>query len=114
MGTNSPRLANYYGEKIVPGPTWNYIKFDRMYDINLARFSQNEFLKERLLSTRGFTLIEGSPNREWASGCALYSSAMSTGAWRGDNRHGLQLVDIREEIYRFEQAKLLCNQAKPV
>ena len=63
MGTNSPRRAKSIGERIIPGPTWNYIKYDRMYDINMARFSQNDFLKERLLSKRGFTLIEASPNR---------------------------------------------------
>ena len=107
METNSPRRAKSIGEKIIPGPTWKYIKYDRMYDINLARFTQNEFLKERLLSTRGFALIEASPNSEWASGSGLYSAAMSNGTWRGDNRHGFQLVDIREEIYRSEQADLM-------
>ena len=107
MGTNSPRRAKLVGERIIPGSTWNYIKHNRMYDINLARFSQNGFLKDRLLSTRGFTLIEASPNFEWASGSRLYSTAMSNGTWKGDNLHGFQLVDIREELYRLEQAKLL-------
>ena len=114
METNSPRRAKEIGEKITPGPTWKYIKYDRMYDINLARFSQNDFLKERLLSTRGFTLIEASTNMEWASGSSLHSVAMSKGTWRGDNRHGFQLVDIREELYRSAQAVLLCAQSTTV
>ena len=41
---------------------WNYIKHDSEYNINYAKFSHNAFLKERLLLTRGFTLIEVSTN----------------------------------------------------
>ena len=114
MKTNSPRKAKSIGENIKVGPTWKYIKYDRMYDINYARFTQNEFLKERLLATRGFSLIEASTNFEWASGSRLYSAAMSSGTWKGDNRHGYQLVDLREDIYRQQQADLFHEQATPV
>ena len=111
MRTKSPRRAKEIGERIEVGPTWKYIKFDRMYDINYAKFTQNDLLKCALLSTRGFALIEASTCMEWASGSRLHSPAMTNGTWRGDNRHGFQLVDLREDIHREEQAQLFREQA---
>ena len=111
MKTQSPRKAKSIGSRIVPGASWGYLKYDRMYEINYARFTQNEFLKEKLLSTRGFTLIECSTNSEWASGVNLDSPALTSGTWKGSNRHGFQLMEIREDIHRNQRSIELAEEA---
>jgi ribA/ribD-fused uncharacterized protein len=66
---------------------------------NLAKFSQNPDLLEVLVSTRGKSLAESSPEDcVWGIGISAAQSK-SRVKWRGQNLLGKVLVDIRDNVF---------------
>lgn len=68
---------------------WEKVKFDIMYEICMAKFSQNEELKIKLLETRDEYLEEGNTwgDRIWG-----------TVNGKGQNNLGKILMRVREEL----------------
>ena len=56
----TPAQAKHLGQKVTLRPKWDYIKDNVMYNILLSKFSQNEYLKDKILSTGDEILIEGN------------------------------------------------------
>ncbi|MBI1249130.1 DUF1768 domain-containing protein [bacterium] len=67
---------------------------------NLAKFSQNEQLKEFLLETENAVLVEASPHdRLWGIGLrANDERVQDPAAWQGQNLLGFALMDVREQL----------------
>lgn len=67
---------------------------------NYEKFSQNNDLKEFLLSTEDRILVEASPKDSiWGIGLDEFSTDASKPAnWRGDNILGFALMEVREII----------------
>ena len=67
---------------------------------NLAKFSQNEELKEFLLNTRNRVLVEASPvDRIWGIGLAIDNPDIENPwKWKGLNLLGFALMQVREEL----------------
>lgn len=83
------------GRKLALRQDWEEVKGQVMYEICLAKFTQNEELKKKLLSTDGHYLIEGNywHDNTWGN-CTCEKCA----SVQGQNRLGVILMKIREEL----------------
>lgn len=84
-----PSSAKRKGRRIQLRHGWDKIKFDIMYEIIKAKFSQNEDLKQKLINTGNEHLEEGNTwgDRIWG-----------TVNGRGQNNLGKILMRVREEL----------------
>lgn len=71
---------------------WEEVKDKIMYEVVDAKFSQNEWLKEKLLQTGNAYLIEGNTWHDYYWG---YCNG------RGKNKLGIILMALRDK-YKFE------------
>jgi len=79
---------------------WNRYAKNFVYGANLAKFTQNEDLKQELLATAGTTLVEASPeDTVWGIGLRKDDPrAQSRETWLGTNWLGEVLTKVREDI----------------
>lgn len=56
----NPSDAKRKGRHVVLRPDWEDVKYEIMYDIVFAKFSQNDTLKQKLLDTHNQHLEEGN------------------------------------------------------
>ncbi|EFO27300.1 hypothetical protein LOAG_01183 [Loa loa] len=79
---------------------WNKISSDVMRRGNFAKYTQNPLLRKKLFYTYGSTLVECSPtDLEWGIGLDINEpDALSPSKWRGKNKLGQILTEIREEL----------------
>ena len=84
-----PSSAKRKGRQVQLRPDWEQVKYDVMYDICLAKFTQNADLREKLLATGNEHLEEGNTwsDRIWG-----------TVDGQGQNQLGKILMRIREEL----------------
>ena len=100
MLADNPRDYKALGRKIrnFDSNVWDVRKYDIVVEGNRAKFSQNDDLKEYLLSTGDAILVEASPyDRIW--GIGLYPGQAAKGTvdqWRGLNFLGAALMDVRD------------------
>lgn len=87
----SPSEAKKAGRRIKLRSDWELVKDEHMYEICLAKFTQNEILKAKLLATGDEILEEGNNwgDREWG---------VVNGV--GKNKLGKILMRVREELQR--------------
>lgn len=82
---------------------YDYDMISAMYDAQFAKFSQNTDLKEYLLSTTGYNLIEGTRDRVWGMGLSLNidrKSIMNKSQWptNAQNKCGKSLEKVRSNL----------------
>lgn len=84
-----PLKAKRLGRRIDLRDDWNEIRDEVMYNVCMAKFSQNDDLRKSLIDTGDATLIEGNPwnDRYWG---------MCKG--KGKNKLGKILMKIRDEL----------------
>lgn len=87
----SPKDAKHRGRQVLLRRDWEEVKIGIMEDIVRAKFTQNEDLKERLLSTGDALLIEGNRWNDRFWGVDLRSRT-------GKNHLGRILMKIRSEL----------------
>uniref|UniRef100_A0A0R3S1A1 DUF1768 domain-containing protein n=1 Tax=Elaeophora elaphi TaxID=1147741 RepID=A0A0R3S1A1_9BILA len=80
--------------------TWSKVSSDVMRRGNFAKYTQNPLLRKKLFYTYGSTLVECSPtDLEWGIGLDINEpDALSPSKWRGKNKLGQILTEIREEL----------------
>ena len=85
----NPSKAKQLGRKVKLRKDWEEVKTNIMYDICLAKFTQNQDLKEKLLKTGNAILIEGNwwNDTYWGVCNGI-----------GENNLGKILMKIREEL----------------
>lgn len=95
MVRNAPSAgqAKRAGREVTMRPDWDEIKFQLMYDICLAKFTQNAYLRKRLLDTKDAELIEGNT---W--GDTYWGVCRGV----GQNNLGIVLMQLRER-FRLEE-----------
>lgn len=91
-----------YGRKVknYDSAVWNGVRQLVMYDAVKAKFSQNEKLKEKLLSTGNAVLAECAKN-DLVWGIGLHADepeCLDTDKWHGQNLLGFTLMKVREEL----------------
>ncbi len=82
--------ASAKGNEVTPSPEWELSKVETMASIISEKFSQNAPLREKLLRTRGKTIVYGNNRHDTFWGVDLYS-------WQGDNQLGKILMNVRNK-----------------
>ena len=84
-----PAAAKKYGRKVYLRSDWEEVKFNIMYEICKAKFTQNPELAQKLLATGEEELVEGN---DW--GDTIWGKVNG----KGQNNLGKILMKIREEL----------------
>jgi ribA/ribD-fused uncharacterized protein len=89
------RLVKNFDEDI-----WNKIADSIVYEANLAKFSQNQDLKDLLLATNDDEIIEASPyDNIWGNGLNITDTLKTPkDQWKGENRLGKALMKVRNTL----------------
>jgi ribA/ribD-fused uncharacterized protein len=102
LKATNPRKQKQLGRKVrnFNSEVWNQHARDIVFKGNWAKFTQNEHLKQHLLSTVGKTIVEAAPNdRVWGIGLAESDPrAHNRKTWQGKNWLGEVLTRVREEL----------------
>lgn len=89
------RLVSDYDEHI-----WNGVRQIIIYEGLLAKFSQNEYLKSRLLDTKNSILVECAvKDRIWGIGLSMTDpKRLIPAEWQGQNLLGYALMLVRDRL----------------
>lgn len=89
------RLVSNYNESY-----WNGIRQIVVFEGLLAKFSQNESLKEQLKATNGSILAECAvKDRIWGIGLSMNDpNRLDINRWKGQNLLGYTLMIVRERL----------------
>ena len=102
MSTEVPLEQKRFGRKVTPfDPVrWGQACIQIVAKGNYAKFTQNPAFLEKLLATKGTTLVEASPrDRVWGIGMGAKNPlAQDRKNWRGRNQLGEVLTRVREQI----------------
>ncbi|XP_057314510.1 uncharacterized protein F44E2.8-like [Hydractinia symbiolongicarpus] len=102
MKETNPRIIKSYGRKVknFDDEVWTENCRDVVYKGNLAKFSQNENLKSKLLLTGTKLIAEASPtDRRWGIGLSKSNSkSHKPKEWRGKNWLGGAIMKVRSEL----------------
>lgn len=122
LESDTPRAQKAFGRKVrgFNEARWNAVCRGIVYAANLAKFSQNDGLRKKLLATGGKTIVEASPtDRIWGIGLAQDDPrAQDPAQWRGTNWLGVALMQARgtlrgEPLERELHEQLEARQRKP-
>lgn len=102
INAKSPAEAKTLGRAVknFNEEVWNTHRFDIVVNGNLAKFTQNEALKNYLINTGKRILVEASPvDRIWGIGLTADSEkAKNPMLWNGLNLLGFALMKVRDLI----------------
>ena len=102
LSTDDPETQKALGRKVsgYSGYVWDGIRQMVVYRGLMAKFSQNEDLKELLLKTGDAYLVEcAMRDKIWACGRSLYDERRKDASlWDGTNILGFALMEVRERL----------------
>ena len=103
LNSTTPKEAKALGRKVKNfNFLWNFVSESIMFDIVLAKFSQNDDLKRLILSDeyKGKKFVEGSPSdTKWGVGMRYTNPAIDDESnWEGSNLLGKVLDKVREQL----------------
>jgi ribA/ribD-fused uncharacterized protein len=102
LASKSPREQKALGRRVAnfDADRWSAACRDIVYRGNLAKFSQNEDLRAKLLETGSKRIVEASPlDPIWGIGLAADDPrAMDPSQWRGTNWLGEAIMRVRQEL----------------
>jgi ribA/ribD-fused uncharacterized protein len=102
LETPDPQKAKKWGREVRDFDTtrWQAACVPLVIQGNLAKFSQNESLKQFLLSTANSILVEASPvDHVWGIGLAAdHPDAIVPRRWKGENLLGFALMAVRDRL----------------
>jgi len=102
LATNDPRAHKRLGRKVrgFSDRAWKDNREEIVYQGNMAKFGQNEGLREVLLGTGERTLVEASPyDRIWGIGLkSTDPRAEDPAQWQGLNLLGNVLMRVRNDL----------------
>lgn len=65
-----------------------------------AKFSKNELLARKLVETGDKKLVEATMDKYWAAFATPNSKSIANGTWKGANRLGILLMELRNDLRR--------------
>jgi len=102
LSTTDPRTIKALGREVKEfnSITWGEHKSRIVFEGNLAKFSQNETIKDILLGTDTKVLVEASPyDNIWGIGLrASDATKTNPSDWKGQNLLGFALMQVRDEL----------------
>lgn len=102
MGNTDVEKIKSYGRQVMhyDDVIWNGIRQIIVYEGLMAKFSQNEDLKEKLLATGEDILVECSKSdRIWGIGRAMDDERrFDISKWNGQNLLGFTLMRVRQAL----------------
>ncbi|RNA61045.1 NADAR family protein [Chryseobacterium nematophagum] len=106
LKSDSPNQAKSLGRKVenFDFSIWDEHKYEIVKEGNLLKFSQNEALKEFLLSTNDTILVEASPyDTIWGIGMLESDKrAVNPTLWNGENLLGFALMEVRDLLKEYK------------
>lgn len=87
----TPNSAKRLGRRVSLRPDWETVKYNVMYDVCMAKFTQNPDLLSKLLDTGDAELIEGNTWGDRVWGVDMYRGI-------GENHLGKILMRVRDEL----------------
>ena len=90
-----PSQSKQLGRRVTLRKDWEEVKDQVMYDVCYAKFTQDKKLKEKLLATGDREIIEGNLHYDKCWGM-VYN--YKTKEYEGENRLGIVLMKLREEL----------------
>ncbi|MFF1797687.1 NADAR family protein [Kitasatospora sp. NPDC058263] len=104
LAARTPAEAKKLGRQVrgFDEPTWAAGRFELVVTGNVAKFGQDDALRDYLLGTRQRVLVEASPvDRLWGIGLAADDERAARPAdWRGENLLGFALMEARTRLAR--------------
>lgn len=111
----NPRYAKAFGRKVkgFNVEQWMINSFMYMVAVNYAKFTQNQDLKEILLSTGDRVLVEASPyDKIWGIGLQQDDDrCLDENQWQGMNLLGRALMEVRKQINEEENEDCCCDDS---
>lgn len=108
LKAKSAQSAKSFGRKVekFDDKIWNEKKEDVMRQILRAKFSQNPEIRKKLLDTGDKILAEANPrDNYWGIGTSSTTSiAKNPSKWKGENKLGKLLMELREELRAEDEA----------
>lgn len=95
LKTDDPLQAKIYGDNCEEKKEWIENKVFTMFKGMFYKFSQNEFLVNKLLSTDNLKLYEATTDMLYGAGIGLNSKRWEMGNWEGKNVAGKLLCKVR-------------------
>jgi len=79
---------------------WDSVADDIVFRGNLAKFSQNQELKDKLLATGNKLIVECAPyDSIWGNGLNITDSlTIPQNLWKGTNRLGKAIMNVRDVL----------------
>ena len=112
LAAETPHEIKKLGREVAgfDGSIWDGMKFGIVVRGNMAKFSQNEKLRDFLVGTADATLVEASPkDRVWGVGLEETDRRiLYPDLWQGENLLGKALMKVREEILGTNEAQGVC------
>lgn len=106
IATNNPREQKAIGRRVknFDVDLWDKRKLDIVTEISVWKFSQHSLLKNLLVMTNGYELVEASPEDTiWGVGLAEDDPLILDKAnWKGQNLLGIALMKARKRIITQE------------
>lgn len=102
LETPDPMTIKALGRKVknFDEKKWKRARYSIVLNGNYYKFSQNEAMRNFLLSTGDKILVEASPlDRIWGIGMGQDNeNAPSPSKWKGENLLGFALMEVRDEL----------------
>lgn len=102
LATDDPRAHKRLGRKVgnFSEDAWNQNREDIVYRGNMAKFGQDDGLRDLLMETGDRTLVEASPyDRIWGIGLkSTDADAEDPARWQGLNLLGKVLMRVRSDL----------------
>ena len=98
-----PREIKQLGEEIDEDEDWGKKKLEVMLRCMTMKFDQCPELAETLKSTKGYQLVEATPDFFWAAGATLSSNVLRRNQWKGRNEQGKLLEIVRDLLLQKAQ-----------
>ena len=108
ISAESPKEVKALGRMIenFDSSLWQKESFDIVVQGNYYKFSQNQEMKNYLISTEKKVLVEASPlDKIWGIGLAAdHENAAKPQLWKGENLLGFALMKVRDQL-KMEESK---------